>query len=105
MICLVFLSVKLSSCQRRYLQQQQADGQTGHQQQVVFSPPDDFLQAANGEDVLTGRRLLQLLHPITTHSVQHSLQVEITCKVRKGKIYMNFALDIYVQQRVYFNDL
>lgn len=59
-----------------YLEQQQASGQTGHQQQVVLGPPYDLIQAADGEDVPTGRFLLQLLHPITAHGVQDGLQKE-----------------------------
>lgn len=74
----MFLDVKLSSGQRCYLEQQQAGSQTGHQQQVVSGPPDDLLQAADGEDVLPGHTLLLLLHPVTTHGVQDRLQDKTT---------------------------
>ncbi|TNN74119.1 hypothetical protein EYF80_015564 [Liparis tanakae] len=72
-----------------YLEQQQAAGQTGHQQQVVFGPPGDLLQAANGKDVQTCRSLLQLLHPVPTHGVQHRLQRENNTDLGSGRYHVS----------------
>lgn len=69
---------------RRYLEQQQAGGETGHQPQVGPGPAEDPLHAADGEDALTGRSFVHLLRPVATHGVEHRLWTQGTPETRAG---------------------
>lgn len=56
-----------------YLWYRQAHGDTSEQKQVTVDPIHQFVDAAIGVDVSCGFGVLQYLHSVSTHGIDHHL--------------------------------